>query len=145
MRHIIMIFIILTLHAPSLYSQYAKLEDGMVEAKRDHKKILMIFSGSDWCKPCMILKKNIISTSVFEMYVEEHLVLLELDFPYKKEHQLSPDHLAYNESLADRYNPDGQFPKVLLLDSDGGVMVELAIKKGMTVDAFLEKLKTASQ
>ena len=48
----------------------------------------MIFSGSDWCKPCINLKQSILLTDEFAKFSGEEMVLLELDFPYKKKNKL---------------------------------------------------------
>ena len=80
---------------------------------------LMIFSGSDWCKPCILLKKEVIDTPEFQSFAEGRLHLHIVDFPYRKANQLPAAQQARNEELAERYNPHGHFPYLVLVDPQG--------------------------
>src|SRR6187399_3736729 len=79
-------------------------------AKTEHKLILLNFSGSDWCGPCIRLKKDIFDSEAFMKYADENLVLVNADFPRLKKNILSKQQQKQNESLADTYNSDGAFP-----------------------------------
>jgi len=109
-------------------------------AKDQDKQILMVFSGSDWCKPCIQLRKEILESEEFKSYSVNHLVLLELDFPYRKKNMLSKTQVAHNEQLAEIFNPKGIFPFVLLLDSSVDVIKVVTYKRGMSPDIFLEHI-----
>ncbi len=51
-------------------------------SKEKGSPILMNFTGSDWCKWCIKIKKEIFDTPEFKEWVKENNVeLLELDFP----------------------------------------------------------------
>ena len=84
------------------------------------KPTLLVFSGSDWCIPCINFENNILSTTVFKNYSEERLNLVRADFPQRK--QLSKEQEAKNEMLAELYNPQGNFPSVVLLDENGIIL-----------------------
>jgi len=88
-------------------------------SKEKHQYILLNFSGSDWCSGCIKLHKDVFGSSVFQQYAQDHLVLLNADFPRMKKNSLSPDLRKRNESLAEQYNPEGIFPYTVLLDSNG--------------------------
>jgi thioredoxin-related protein len=92
------------------------------EAAKTHKYILINFSGSDWCGPCIRERKEILENEVFEKYASDHLILVRADFPRQKKNQLSPDQVKRNEALADKYNPDGKFPYTILVDEHGKVV-----------------------
>ncbi len=92
------------------------------EASTSHKLILINFSGSDWCGPCIRLTKEILESAEFEKYASSNLVLVRADFPRQKKHQLSKEQAKLNETLADRYNPEGKFPYTLLVDEQGNVL-----------------------
>ena len=100
------------------------------QAKADHKPILMVFAGSDWCKPCILLNKEVWSTPTFEKYAKDNLVLLELDFPRFKKNQLPAEQVKHNEKLAEKYNSAGLFPLVVLVDENGKVISETGYKTG---------------
>src|SRR5277367_1785210 len=92
------------------------------EAAKSHKLILINFSGSDWCGPCIRLRKEILESNTFENYASDHLVLVRADFPRQKKNQLPKEQIKLNETLADQYNPDGKFPFTLLVDEHGKVL-----------------------
>jgi thiamine biosynthesis lipoprotein len=84
-------------------------------ATRTGKDILLIFSGSDWCMPCIRFEKKILSDSSFQRFAAERLVILVADFPQRKR---VPDSLRIQyEALAEQFDPSGQFPQIILLDS----------------------------
>src|SRR3978361_777760 len=96
--------------------------EAKTEAAKTHKFILINFSGSDWCGPCIRLRKEILESSTFTDYAAEHLLLVRADFPRQKKNQLSKEQIKLNEDLADKYNPDGKFPYTLVVDENGKVL-----------------------
>ena len=96
--------------------------EAATEAAKTHKLILINFSGSDWCGPCIRERKEILENSTFENYAADHLILVRADFPRQKKNQLSKEQVKLNEALADRYNADGKFPYTLLIDENGKVL-----------------------
>jgi thiol-disulfide isomerase/thioredoxin len=96
--------------------------EATVQALQSHKLILVNFSGSDWCGPCIRERKEILETTTFEDFASAHLVLVRADFPRAKKNQLSVEQTKRNEALADKYNPDGKFPYTLLIDEHGKVL-----------------------
>jgi thioredoxin-related protein len=92
------------------------------EAANSNKCILINFSGSDWCGPCIRLRKEILESAFFEDYAKDHLLLVRADFPRQKKNQLDAAQVKRNEALADKYNPDGKFPFTLLVDKNGKVL-----------------------
>lgn len=91
-------------------------------ATTEHKYILLNFSGSDWCGPCIRLHKEIFDSELFAAFANDKLVLVNADFPRQKKNQLPKNQQAQNEQLADKYNTAGSFPLTLLLDADGKVV-----------------------
>jgi thioredoxin-related protein len=93
-------------------------------AQREHKYILLNFSGSDWCAPCIKLKREVFENESFLAMAEEKLILLRADFPRSKKNQLSKVQTEHNEVLAEKYNPSGKFPLTLILDANGKIIKE---------------------
>ena len=77
-------------------------EEAIARAKKEHKRIMLYFSGSDWCKPCIIWKKEVFDTDIFQEYANGKLVPLKLDFPRLKKNRLPEGQVEQNESLAAR-------------------------------------------
>ncbi|TWR24950.1 thioredoxin family protein [Mucilaginibacter achroorhodeus] len=92
------------------------------EAAKTHKLIIVNFSGSDWCGPCIRLRKEILESENFTNYAAANLILVRADFPRQKKNQLGKEQVKLNEALADRYNADGKFPYTLLVDENGKVL-----------------------
>ncbi len=92
------------------------------QARDEHKLILLNFSGSDWCGPCIRMHKEILESDSFRRFANDHLILVNADFPRMKKNQLPKNQQKSNELLADQYNHEGNFPLTLLLDSNGKVI-----------------------
>jgi thioredoxin-related protein len=98
------------------------MQQAKTEAAQNHKFILLNFSGSDWCLPCIRMHKEIFSSAAFEQYADKNLVLVNADFPRLHKNQLTREQTSQNEMLAEQYNHDGKFPLTVLLDEKGNVL-----------------------
>ncbi len=113
---------VLTVLCFTIHAQ-TRLDQAKQQAKEKNELILLNFSGSDWCIPCMKLHKNIIETEKFKQLLNDHIIVyINADFPINKKNQLSADEKKDNASLADLYNADGIFPNTLLLDANGKIL-----------------------
>ncbi|WP_416446720.1 thioredoxin family protein [Leeuwenhoekiella sp. A16] len=99
-----------------------------IAAKQD-KPIILVFQGSDWCAPCIKLDKEVWSTPEFKSYAKDHFVMLQADFPRKKANALAPEQQEKNNQLAEKYNQNGYFPFVVILDENGKVLGETGYQK----------------
>jgi thioredoxin-related protein len=98
------------------------LEDAKKIASTDHKYILLNFSGSDWCGPCIRMRREIFESDVFRKMADTELILVNADFPRNKRNQPSESQQKINDEMADTYNRKGIFPYTLLLDSQGKIL-----------------------
>jgi len=133
-----MLFFASALFAQEWQTDYA---DALEGAKEQHKPILLVFAGSDWCAPCIKLEKKKWQSDVFRSFAKEHFVLYKADFPRKKANRLPVALAEKNGALAEKYNPNGHFPLVVLLDSNENVLGETGYLKS-TPEAYLELLKS---
>ena len=85
-------------------------------AKASGKPVLIVFSGSDWCAPCMRFNKNVLSQPAFNDFAKDNLILFNADFPQRR--KLPEEVKRSNDSLAEVYNPRGEFPHVVLIMPD---------------------------
>lgn len=113
----------------------------LTAAENENKPILLVFSGSDWCGPCKRLKKNIWESEAFKAYAETHYILYNADFPKKKKNQLPAARAVQNAALAEKYNPKGHYPLVIVLNENEKVLGKTSYKK-MTPDAYIEHLNS---
>ena len=106
------------------YSQNWKtnFEEAKLEAAKENKNILLVFSGSDWCAPCIKLDNVVWKSEAFKAEAEKNWVIYKADFPKKKANQLPAELTESNKKLAEKYNRNGSFPLVILLDKTGKVI-----------------------
>jgi thioredoxin-related protein len=116
-------------------------EKAKEEARSEHRYILLNFSGSDWCGPCIRMHKEIFESAAFSEYSSEHLVLLNADFPRLKKNSLLPDQQKKNDQLADIYNIEGKFPLTLLLTADGKILKSWDGLPAVTAAGFTSQVK----
>lgn len=98
------------------------MEQAKIDAAKDQKSILVVFSGSDWCVACIKLHKLVLTKTEFLEKAKKEFVLVNVDFPSKKQNALSTEQLKKNNALAEQYNPDGLFPLVMIIDQNGKVV-----------------------
>lgn len=113
------------------------LENAKTEAASSNKNILLVFSGSDWCAPCIKLDRTIFQSDAFKAEAAQKWVLVKADFPKKKGNLLSAEQTESNKKLAEKYNKEGNFPLVVLLDATGKAIGMLGYKN-VTPDAYIQ-------
>jgi thioredoxin-related protein len=111
-------------------------------AKENGKYILLNFSGSDWCAPCIKLHQEVFGSKEFEQLANNSLELYNADFPRKKKNQLSKELQERNDALAEKYNPLGKFPYTVILTADGKVVKAWEGYPHNNSTLFLEQLKS---
>ncbi|MFN0290975.1 thioredoxin family protein [Pedobacter helvus] len=117
----LLLFVVFTLGL-SASPWEANFENAKKIAKEKNQLILLNFSGSDWCIPCIRMHKEIFTDAGFLKMAEQNLVLVNADFPRNKKNQLPVEIKKQNEALADQYNPGGRFPYTVLLNAEGKVV-----------------------
>lgn len=96
--------------------------EAKAQAAAENKNILLVFSGSDWCAPCIKLDKTIWQSKEFKSESAQKWVIYKADFPKKKANLLPAELTESNKKLAEQYNKAGNFPLVLLLNPTGTVL-----------------------
>ena len=120
----IAIYICVFLFSMSAFSQdwQKSYSEAVSRSKDESKPIVLVFAGSDWCAPCIKLDREIWQSDDFKTYAKENYILYKADFPRKKANRLPQDTIDQNSLLADKFNPRGHFPLVVVLDSDEKVL-----------------------
>ncbi|WP_324671465.1 thioredoxin family protein [Hymenobacter sp. GOD-10R] len=118
------------------------LAAALQEAKTTNKPVLAVFSGSDWCKPCIMLKQEVFDQPEFAQYAQDKLVLARFDFPRSKKNKLPAEQTKQNEQAAAQLNKEGAFPLVVLLSPEGKVLAKTGYRPGgpAAYDAYLTQL-----
>lgn len=123
-------FILLSLAmAPAAFSQdWKNFEEATTLAAKENKSIILVFSGSDWCAPCIKLDKSVWQSEEFKAEAKKEWILVKADFPKKKGHELPASLQEQNRALAEKYNKDGFFPLVVVLDKNGNATGKTGFK-----------------
>ncbi|MEM9649278.1 MAG: thioredoxin family protein [Bacteroidota bacterium] len=122
MKHFLTILGVLCFGFAQAQHWQDSFDDALAAASQEDKPIVLVFSGSDWCGPCIRFKRSILDSDEFVEYADKHYVLFNADFPKKKKNQLPPEKLNVNKSLFETYNPKGHFPLVVVLDKEKSVL-----------------------
>jgi thioredoxin-related protein len=110
----------------------------LAQANKENKMVMLDFTGSDWCGWCIKLNKEVFSKQEFADYAKKNLVLVEVDFPRRK--QLSEEQKKANDALAEKYKIQG-YPTIIVLGKDGKQLGELGYES--SPKPFIEKLDKA--
>lgn len=133
--------LIATLIITCSISAQSKMDSARKIAVDKHELILLNFSGSDWCGPCIRMHKEILDTKSFKKVAEDNLVVVNADFPRKKKNRLSKPQQKQNDALAEKYNPSGKFPYTLLLNADGKVIKSWDGMPDKNAEQFADEVK----
>jgi thioredoxin-related protein len=123
------------------------LEAAKARAAREHKPLLIEFTGSAWCPPCIALHKNVLSTPEFAAFSRD-IVWVALDYPTLAER--APEKVKANPELArlmaikDKYEVPG-FPTLFFYDAEGKQLSKITGYGGDSPAVFLAKLKGAAK
>jgi len=125
----------------------SNFKEAQEQAKSSKKLVLVDFTGSDWCGWCIKLDKEVFSTPEFQEYASKNLVLMEADFPRRKE--LPSEVKSQNERLAQDLGIQG-FPTLVVFDSEGKKLAEFGYEAAVppnsgktqaTPQAFIARLE----
>ena len=113
------------------------LEAAKAQGVKENKPVLIDFTGSDWCPPCIQLHKVVFESAEFAAVASKY-VLVELDYPRKTPQ--APELKAKNAELSKKFGISG-FPTVLLIDAKSGEVFGKTVGfGGQTAKEYLDKL-----
>ena len=105
------------------------IDTAVAEAERSGKSIMLWFTGSDWCKYCVKLEKEVFHTREFNEWYGDKIVPVMLDFP--RQSSLAPELEKQNEELKERYvRIVTSYPTALFVNPDGEVIGKLGYIPG---------------
>ena len=113
-------------------------EAAKAKSKEEKKPILICLTGSDWCGWCIKLEKEVFSKKEFQDFAKENLILMEADYPKKKE---QPAELKKQNAALEKKYLKGGYPTVFLLDSEGEKLSDDLGEFGHDPEKWIVKLK----
>lgn len=111
------------------------------KAAAENKNILLVFSGSDWCTRCIELEKLVWQSEEFKTESKKSWVLLRADFLQKKGNPEPVDVNDMKMILAEKYNRDGFFPFIVMLDKNGKVLSRTGTQEFSTAEEYITFFK----
>ncbi len=142
MKHALALIACLCIGVIQAQQYQDKFEEAVALAHKEDKPLILVFSGSDWCAPCIKLKRSVLETTEFMDYASSHFVMYNADFPRKKKNQLPLDKLNANKTLAAQYNPKGYFPLVVVLDKEKSVLGTTGFNKKASPEDYISTLNS---
>lgn len=109
----------------------------LAAANGSGRKVLLFFTGSDWCGWCIKLDAEILGTSEFRDFARENLVLVKLDFPRRT--PLPEQVREQNSRLQQQYGIEG-YPTIVVLNDAGTEIGRLGYQRGGPAP-FLQRLR----
>jgi len=112
------------------------VDAALAKAKKEKMPVMVEFTGSDWCPPCIMMHKKVFSKKAFTDAASKKYILVKIDIPkadkalYKK-----------NQKVMKKYKVSG-VPTVLLFGDDGKEFSRFSASQFPKVKAFLAKLDT---
>ncbi len=116
-------------------------EEALALAKEKDQNIVLLFTGSDWCPPCIKLERKIFSNPDFKEFADQNFVWVKADFPKCKKNRLPENQQLKNSILAERYNKKMIFPVILVIDKKGKVLGATGYRK-MSAMRYIQLLTT---
>ena len=100
MKYILCFLFLISTSSGYTQNWNANFEEAKVKAVKENKNILLVFSGSDWCGPCIKLEKVVWKSPEFKVEADKNWVIYRADFPNKRKNQLPPYLVESNNKLA---------------------------------------------
>jgi len=92
------------------------IEDAKKAAKAENKLVMIKFSGSDWCPPCIGMDKEVFTKSEFLEEAKKSYILVVIDTPRKD--PAKAEMTKQNQKLMTEMNVKG-LPFMILMDEEG--------------------------
>ncbi len=121
MKRIVYLFLFgivtLAINAQEL-TWHTDMNKAIAISKSENKPLLLFFTGSDWCGWCIRLQNEVFKTSEFTVWAKEKAVLVELDYPRRK--QLEATLREQNNTLQQLFQVRG-YPTIWFAKEGVGV------------------------
>jgi thioredoxin-related protein len=123
--------------ATTLEGWTSDLDKAFERAKAENKSVLVEFTGSDWCPPCIAMRKNVFSKREFIDVASKNFILVGIDLP-KGDKALREK----NEPLAEKFKVEG-FPTIILFTPEGVEFTRFFGSEFPRTEDFLGRLDMA--
>lgn len=116
----------------------ASLEKALKEASASDQKVLLYFSVHEACQICRELEEKVFASEEFQAFTSGRYVLARPDFKETDSFEEKAGKLI----IVEKYNKDGFFPLVVILDKNSRVLGKTGVYKGETAGEYINVLKS---
>jgi thioredoxin-related protein len=143
-RLFLLVFLLFFLPKSKAQQWQNDLQIGLKEAAQQNKKVLLFFSVPERCESCNNLERNIFKSPEFIEFASENYVLVKIDFSYDAQ-ELTKAQLEKNLLIVEKYNKDGFFPHVVVLNKDAKITNKVDVYNRETPQQYLSLLRRNSK
>lgn len=129
-------------HAVMLKNWKTDLETVLKTTKNNGKRLLVLFTGSDWCSPCKALEQKVLSHPGFLEKVKGRYELVMIDLPSDKKRISSVLYKA-NKAAISKYSVDS-YPTLYMLDHLGRPL-GLVFSYPLTIEHILDNINVVEK
>jgi len=124
---IIVVILLISSYSQAQIKKYTDYEIAKSEAIKQNKDILIVLTGSDWCKPCIKMKKNVFLNPEFIKLAEDKLIIMEVNL----ERHIDMDSKVYkNYDFFKKKYQTNTLPCLIVIDKNE--LTKSVISEGLT-------------
>lgn len=117
------------------------LAASLKRAAQQDKKVLLYFSVPEAFNVCEQLEKNIWESVEFKDYSREKFILVKPDFKESASFETKAENLL----IVEKYNKDGFFPLVVILDKNAKVLGKTGLYNDETPQEYITLLQSLAK
>jgi thioredoxin-related protein len=137
MKKLIIILLLFPFADSTAQSWITDLQVALREANEQNKKVLLYFSVPEACDRCIDLEKNVFSSGDFKKFASDNYILAKADFSG----EIDPRTKQENLLIVEKYNKDGFFPLVVILDGSSKVLGKIGIYNNEPPSTYIAHLQ----
>ena len=116
------------------------LDEAFKESAQSGRNVLLFFSVSDACDICRRLDHDVFQSEEFADYAKDNLILVKLDFKIQNGSDKSGQLL-----IVEKYNKDGFFPWVVLINKNQKVVGKLPLYEEQTARQYVAQIRSVNR
>lgn len=140
MKRLVLFFGLLATLNTSAQQWQTDLGKGLRDAAAQNKKVLLFFSVPEHCDSCIKLEQKVFQSPEFLAYADENYILVKIDFASSNDN-MSREQQQKNLLVVEKYNKDGFFPHVVVLNKEAKITGTTGTYHNETPQQFLSILR----
>ena len=136
----LLLFTCLMSPAIAAYAQQweSDLQHAARTAASSQKKILLYFSVNELCEVCRNLERDVFASPEFLSFAADHFVMVRPSFSDADSFEEKSEKLL----IVEKYNKDGFFPHVVILDRHLKILGKMPVYNGESASEVIATLRT---